>query len=281
MEIAAPERRDRDPSPRRDVSGAGHDSLRCSRAGSLTMVAPHRILLTRTVEGCAEWAAAVRCRGAVPVPFPCITCRDLGTDETRVRLAREVPRASWIAFTSAQGVGAFKRIWADPRPAAEGLASKVATVGRATAEAARSLLGRVDLVGTGGTAAALAAELAPILSPSDRVLLAVAANAGSEFSECLRGRGHCCARVDVYETIPVPAPSNRRAASDLGARDVFLASPSAVTGFCNQVRFDSALNFFTIGPTTTRAAQAAGIHVKGESLHPSLSGLMEALRCAT
>ena len=175
----------------------------------------------------------------------------------------------------------------------------MAAVGPATARAAVGAFGRVDLAGAAGspggpggpgsfdtadraeTAAALAEALAPRLGPRDRVLLAAAENAGDAFEEVIRAAGRACVRLDVYRTLPVPEPPRKRAASALGADAVLLASPSAVTGFMNQVRLDRAPGIFTIGPTTTEAARAAGLEAAGEARCPSLRGLLEAMRCAT
>jgi uroporphyrinogen-III synthase len=65
--------------------------------------------------------------------------------------------------------------------------------------------------------------------------------------------------------------------STLGADNVFLASPSAVTGFVNQVDIDIPVNIFTIGPTTSAAARANGLAVTAEASNPSLQGLLELL----
>lgn len=238
----------------------------------------HRILLTRTREDCAEWAAEIERLGAVPVVFPCIRCQDIKTAALRERLAREVSRAQWIAFTSRRGVAAFARLYPGPTPLPPSI--KVAAVGPVTGQEARTRLGRADLVGTGGTAAALAAELVLRLEPDDRVLIAVAENAGRSLEDTLDDAKRIHVRIDLYRTSPLAARSDRVAASELGARSVFLASPSAVTGFCNQVRLDMALDIFTIGPATTRAARAAGLAVTGEATRPGLPGLMEALHCA-
>lgn len=188
----------------------------------------------------------------------------------------------------------------EARPLPDGL--RVAAVGPATAKAAAGVLGRVDLAGAAGspdgpggpggpgssdtdgdagTAAALAAALAPRLGPRDRVLLAVAENAGRAFEETIRAAGRACVRLDVYRTLPAPERPCKRAASALGADTVLLASPSAVTGFVNQVRLDSAPGIFTIGPATTAAARGAGLEVAGEAPRPGLRGLLEAMRCAT
>ena len=236
-----------------------------------------KILLTRAEEDCAAWAAELESLGAAAVAFPCIECRDLDTPELRARLAAELSRARWLAFTSGRGVAAFTKLRAGPLPA--GL--RVAAVGPATAQAAEAAIGRADVVGAGGTAASLADALAWRLEPGDRVLAAVAENAGHTLEEALADAGRACARVEVYRTSPAPPRSSRRALSTLRADTVFLASPSAVTGFVNRVHLDTALDIFTIGPSTTEAARAAGLEVTGEAPRPGLRGLWEAMRCAT
>ena len=277
-------------------------------------LAGRRILLTREEEDCAAWAAEIEGFGAVPVIFPCIERRDVDTPALRARLAAELPRARWAAFTSRRGVAAFARLRGDewsgagpgsasgpgprtgpgpgpgpaPSPLPDGLG--VAVVGPATARAAVDAFGRVDLAGArdgsgaadaAGTAASLAEALAPRLGPRDRVLLAVAENAGRAFEETIRAAGRTCVRLDVYRTLPAPERPGKRAASTLGADAVLLASPSAVTGFVNRVRLDAAPGIFTIGPSTTEAACAAGLEVAGEAPRPGLRGLLEAMRCAT
>lgn len=269
----------------------------------MTPLAGRRILLTRDEEDCAAWAAEIEDLGAVPLVFPCIVCRDIDTPELRTRLAAELPRTRWLAFTSRRGVASFARLrggqvrvatvggeWGSVPGAAPGVAPpdalpdgvRVAAVGPATARAASFALGRVDLAGgPSGTARSLAEALVPRLGACDRVLLAVAENAGPAFEETVRAAGRACTRLDVYRTLPVPERTPRRAVSALGADDVLLASPSAVAGFVNQVRLDHAPGIFTIGPSTTEAARAAGLDVTAEAPRPGLRGLLEAMRCAT
>ena len=281
----------------------------------MSSLAGRRVLLTREEEDCAAWAAEIEGLGAVPVIFPCIECRDIDTPELRARLARELSRARWVAFTSRRGVAAFARLRRgtgrdterDPErdpgripgrrpgpipgpgtgPGALPDGLRVAAVGPATARAATAAFGRVDLAGAAGeaggagTAASLADALAPRLGPGDRVLAVVAENAGRAFEEIIRSAGRACLRLDVYRTRPAPERPCKRAASVLGADTVLLASPSAVTGFVNRVRLDTAPGIFTIGPSTTEAACAAGLEVTGEAPRPGLGGLLEAMRCAT
>ena len=282
-----------DPRVRRP--GGGRLRRAVSGPNPVTPLAGRRILLTREEEDCAAWAAEIEALGAVPVVFPCIVCRDIDTPALRARLAAELPRARWLAFTSRRGVVSFARLRGGRAPggipdgtpvaALPGAlpdAPRVAAVGPATARAAAAAFGSVDLTGgPSGTGRSLAEALVPRLAPGDRVLLAVAENAGAAFEETVRASGRTCRRLDVYRTLPAPACTPRRAVSTMGADDVLLASPSAVAGFVNQVRLDRAPGIFTIGPSTTEAARAAGLDVTAEAPRPGLRGLLEAMQCAT
>jgi uroporphyrinogen-III synthase len=239
----------------------------------MTSLAGKRILLTRSADDCAEWAEQLTALGAAPVVLPCIEAEILDTPQLRAQLAQTVPHADWLVLTSRRGVEAFAAL----HPGSIGNA-RVATVGPATAAAARTLLGRNDLTGEGGTAESLAATLleSGALQGKPQLLLALAANADDRLASALRGRAHCT-RFDVYRTIPAPPQHAKRPLSSLGADNVLLASPSAVAGFVNQIDVDGPLNVFTIGPSTSAAARAHGLVVTGQARVPSLEGILETI----
>jgi len=247
-----------------------------------TALAGRRVLLTRSAEDCADWARRIELRGAATVLLPCIDAEPIDTPALRTAAERALAAADWLVFTSRRGVAAFAAI-APAKPTARRIAlppaCRVAAVGEATAAAARSAAGRVDLVGR-GTAADLGERLAAEgdLAARPNLLLAVAANAGAALERALAARGAHCTRLDVYRTVPAAAIAPKRALSSLGACDVVLASPSAVTGFVRQVSIDAPLNIYTIGPSTTAAARAQGLAVTAEAPEPSLDGILEAMQ---
>jgi uroporphyrinogen III methyltransferase/synthase len=232
-----------------------------------------RILLTRSAEDCAEWAEKLTRFEAIPVSLPCIETATIDTPELRARLAAAVREADWLVFTSRRGVEAFATLHGGSIGNA-----RIAAVGAVTGEAARHLLGRVDLIGRGGTAEMLAGTMLTdgVLAGSPRLLLALAENADDRLETALQGPARCT-RLDLYRTTPAQETSAKRALSSLGADNVFLASPSAVTGFVNQVEIDIPVNIFTIGPSTSAAARGKGLAVTAEASIPSLHGLLELL----
>jgi uroporphyrinogen III methyltransferase / synthase len=234
-----------------------------------------RVLLTRSEEDCAEWAARFAEHGAEAIALPCIRCEPIATSQLGGLLSTAVTDADWLVFTSRRGVEAFAALASSkPSPGCH-----IAVVGAATAEAAKAALGRVDLVGRGGTAAALAATLVGDghLKSRPKVVLALAENAGDELEQALTAAGATCTRFDLYRTVPASKTEPRRPLSALHVDNVVLASPSAVLGFVNSVDVDVPVRIYTIGPSTTAAARKAGLSVTGEAGEPSLEGILEAI----
>ena len=243
----------------------------------MTQLEGHTVLLTRAEEDNEAWAERLTAAGAHPIALPCIRTETIDSPELRAALAEALHDADWLVFTSRRGVEAFTALHASRLPAH----TRVAVVGTATAAAAKSSVGRVDLTSEAGTAASLARALAERVSPGTRIVIAVAENAGPTLPEALQAVGATCTRLNLYRTVPAPPAAKKRALSALGADNVLLASPSAVTGFVNLVDIDISADIFTIGPSTTAAAQAAGLSVEAQAEYPSLEGLMEAMRWAS
>jgi len=234
------------------------------------------ILLTRSEDDCVEWAEEIERRGARAVLLPCIRSEPLDTPELRAALATALENANWLVATSRRGVEAVARLRAPHIPL--NARTRVALVGAATAAAARALLGRADLVGS-GTAARLGAALAagPVKRGA-RVVLALAENAGGALERVLTSAGASCTRLDVYRTVAAPPAARKRALSSLGAERVLLASPSAASGFVHQVELDVPVAIYTIGPSTTAAARTLGLDVTAEAREPSFESIWEAMQ---
>jgi uroporphyrinogen-III synthase len=233
-----------------------------------------RVIVTRSAEDCAEWVARLERTGARVLVYPCLTTQDIDTPELRAKLGASAATAEWLIFTSARGVGRFVAL----HPGALAPHTRLAAIGDATAHAARGAFGRIDHTG-GGTALSLAESLVARRewAPGARCLLAVAENAATLLERKLTAAGAVCERFAVYRTIPSPSREPKQPLSALHAHKILFASPSAVTGFANQVDVDAAIGVFTIGPTTSAAARSHGLRVTAEAREPSLEGLLEAM----
>ena len=281
-------------------------------------VTGQRVLITRAAEDCAAWASRLADVGAVPLMLPCIECHPIRDPGVETRLAAALPKTDWLVLTSRRGAESLSQLIAcidwTPTDETAMAAIRIAAVGPATEAAAVSLPGQVELVAPGGTAKSLAGALAARLrarstdgprhvmrdSPGQgnraaprpprqsnstggspraaKCLIAVAENAGNIVEETLKQAGGDCLRLNVYRTTPAAPETAKQALSELGADKILLASPSAVTGLVNRLEFDAAAEILTIGPSTTRAALAAGLTVTAEAARPSLEGMMEAMQ---
>ncbi len=241
-----------------------------------TQAANHTcIVLTRSAEDCESWAASLHERGFETVSMPCIETELCDSPTLRNALSEALQEADWLVLTSQRGAAALAQLLERPLPEQV----HVAVVGAATAQRARSLLGRADLIARVSTAAGLADELAHHLrSQRLKIVLALAENAGDVLADTLGRAGQQCRRFDVYRTIPAAARDARRTLTELGGHTIFLASPSAVVGFVNQIELDDAARLVSIGPSTTAAIERAGLDVYAEAATPSLTGMLEAIR---
>jgi uroporphyrinogen-III synthase len=150
-------------------------------------------------------------------------------------------------LTSATGARELRR-------RARGRAARVAAIGRATAAA----WGEVDLVPAVSTQEGLLAELP---RPAGRVLFA-----GAEGARPLLARELRADVVVLYRSKPVAAAVD----GDLAV----VASPSAARSLAAS---NPAIPVVSIGPETTAAARAAGLHVAAEAATPDPDGLVAAV----
>lgn len=239
----------------------------------MTPLAGRRIVLTRTPEDAAAWAGPLTAVGAFVTNLPCIRTETVDDTGTRDALEVALATADWLILTSRRGVDALTALLPalqlQPR-------TRIAVVGAATAATAEAALGRVDHVGTGGTARALGSELVErgLCAPGQRIVAALAVNAGSVLEDTLEAAGVNCTRVDVYRTIPHPPVACRRPMAALEADGIVFSSPSTVEGFVNQVDVSGGCTAFSIGPSTSAALRRAGIGVAGEAASPDIEALI-------
>ena len=206
-----------------------------------------RILLTRPEGRNEELADRLRALGYDVVCEPLIAIEPLGDDPI------ELDGYDWVIVTSVTGARELRR-------RARGRPDRTAAIGRATADA----LGGADLVPDVSTQEGLL-EAFPL--PAGRVLFAGAEGArrllvdvlGADFQPLYRTR----------ELVP----------------DTFPQAELAVVASASAARALAALELdipiVSIGPETTKAAEAAGVRVIEEATTHDLSGLVDAVTRAT
>ena len=206
-----------------------------------------RILLTRPEGRNEELADRLRALGYDVVCEPLIAIEPLGDDPI------ELDGYDWVIVTSVTGARELRR-------RARGRPDRTAAIGRATADA----LGGADLVPDVSTQEGLL-EAFPL--PAGRVLFAGAEGArrllvdelGADFQPLYRTR----------ELVPDTLPQ---------AELAVVASASAARALAV---LELDIPIVSIGPETTKAAEAAGVRVIEEATTHDLSGLVDAVTRAT
>jgi uroporphyrinogen-III synthase len=206
-----------------------------------------RILLTRPEGRNEELARRLRSHGHEPVVVPLVAVEPLGDDPI------ELDGYDWLVVTSAFGAREVRR-------RGRGHAERVAAIGRATADA----LGGADLVPQVSTQEGLLAELP---RPPGRVLFA-----GAEGARRLLVDELGADFVATYRTREL------RPGGPIDVELAVLASPSAARALAAA---DADIPAVSIGPETSRAADAAGVRVVAEAPTQDVDGLLAAVLRAT
>lgn len=241
-------------------------------------LAGRRVLVTRAQDDAERWASRLASLGAVPVVLPCLVSEPLDAAPAQRALREALHDAAWLVLSSPRGAVIAAALLSGALPAA----TRVAVVGDTTAAAARTALGRVDLVATVQTSAGLGDALARRLTQDGEpqrqpVVLAGALSGRDEAELMLRRVGAPVSRVDIYRTVPAPAATVKRDLALDALHEILLASPSAVAGLLNLARVPEGARVITIGPTTSAAARDHGLTVSAEARRPTFEGLLEAM----
>lgn len=241
---------------------------------------PARVAVTRAATDASSLADALVEEGAIPVLLPLLRFEYLDDGELARRFAS--PEAGdtyeWLVCTSRHAVAACARAWAAGGGTAAIAGARVAAVGRATAEALRSLGVTPALVPATSNARHLAeALLAEGCGKGTRVLFPRAREARPELVEILRSHDVAVDDVICYDTIATPdgGAALARALIDGHVDVVTLASGSAARAFASTVSLEArrVARLVTIGTTTSTDARMCGLTVSGESPDATVEAL--------
>jgi uroporphyrinogen-III synthase len=245
-------------------------------------LAGRRIVVTRAPEQAGELVRTLEHLGGEVILVPAVAFEPPEDSGPLDRALQELSRFDWVLFTSQNAVRfASLRLKQLGLPPAT---RQIATVGPATAVAARHEGFRVDYVATNHTAHSLAGELrdqvahrSVFLPRSDRGDPAIAGaltEAGARVTDAI-----------AYRTT-APAPPPAAILSRLRGADFDVAIFSSPSAFHN---FDGFLgagtlaalarrtHFAAIGPTTAKAMHEAGVRVHIEAEEATSAGLADAI----
>jgi uroporphyrinogen-III synthase len=249
----------------------------------MSLLAGVRVVVTRAEHQAAGLTGALEAAGATVAVLPLLEVVPPANVHPVERAASELALYDWLVLTSANAVAAFLPLTGGVLPAR----LKVAVVGDATARAVRAWDVEPALQPARADAEGLLAELSPLVSRSERVLLPQAADARPSLSEGLAAAGAEAVTVVAYDKrLPSDAVARARELfADQPLGWVTFTSPRIVRHFVEVLADDWArrkggLLAASIGPVTSDALRAVGIEPAAEAVEPSDQGLVAAVVAA-
>ena len=257
-----------------------------------------RVLVTRASGQAGGTAALLRRRGAEPVALPTIEIEEPPEPARVTAAARGLGAYDAVAFTSENGVARFfaelERLGLDARAFGK---ARVAAIGSGTAAALRTRGIKADVVPKDFHGEGLAEALIhdPIFASAlafgaagegtARVLVPRAKVAREVFPDTLRAAGARVDVVPVYETRPASRERREELIGRLeaGAVDVVLLTSSSTAESLVDLLGDRAAGLLSkalvasIGPITTRSAEARGLTVGVTAGISTIEGLVDAV----
>jgi uroporphyrinogen-III synthase len=241
------------------------------------------VAVTRGKGGEDGLSARLRELGAKVLDVPAIAVAPPESWAALDEALSDLAQFDWIAFASATAVDAtlsrISTLGVSPPP----MGTRIAAVGKATADRLQNRLRAPDLIPETATGWALAAAMAPHVR-GRKVLVPRAADGRPELMEGLVAAGADVTAVTCYRTVPVSAAQVEPLGEAIvdGAVDVVtFASPSAVRSIVTGLGARAALldrcALAAIGPTTAAALQEAGLRVTVIPAASTASDLAEAI----
>jgi uroporphyrinogen-III synthase/uroporphyrinogen III methyltransferase/synthase len=242
-----------------------------------------RILVTRGASQAPKLSDDLRALGALPVEVPVLEICPPESYEPLDTALRNLGEYDWLIFTSSNSVHVFGERSASLGIVAPPRGLQVATIGAATAQAARDAGLAVSLVPDAYVAEGLVTALQNQIA-GKRVLLARAAVARDVIPDALRLAGASVAVVDAYQNVmPEAAPHQLRHAYARGLDAATFTSSSSVTHLAHAARAGGVpfplkgVRAISIGPITTQTLRQLNWPPAAEADPHDIQGLIVAV----
>ncbi len=244
-----------------------------------------RIVVTRTRQQAGALSGKLRALGADVLEIPTIRTEPPRDLRAFAELVRDSHTYDWILFTSPNGVDAFfemfYRLYEDARDIG---GARIGVVGPATAARVREFRLKVDVQPEKNVAEALVTALHKESSVENVKILLVRAEVTREVvAPALIKLGAIVDEAIAYRTVPESAaPGGRHSALERfraeGADMITFASSSSVENFLAlHVALPAGIRIATLGPVTSKTAQAAGLKVDVEAPTADLEAFARAI----
>lgn len=243
-----------------------------------------RVLILRPADSGAALVQTLAAQGLAPEHHPLIelvpepphtpTGRSLG-EAVGCWLAGDM---AWLALTSPVAIDALDALvggsWPSTSP------SRIAVVGRGTAETLRERGLEPDLVAHGSGASLVAEMPDPEHPGSDTVLLPASAAAAPTVPTGLAERGYTVRQEIAYRPRQLALPEGVAADLRAGAYAAVVLTSGSIARAAAAIGVGQRVRVVTIGGPTSAAARSQGLTVAAQAAEPSTEGLAAAVLSA-
>ena len=249
---------------------------------------PPIVVNTRDEGADGPLARALGRVGLESVSCPLIAIAPPEDPQPFLEAIRRIAEFDWVAFTSGHAIDAVSRR-AEWRAAVEtGALPRVAAIGDASAErlAAHGVVDRIVSDGIGALALADAMARSAASMDGARVRWPRGNLAPAGFGEALQRAGAIVTSPIAYRTLPPSEASVATLRSGLESNRfaaIAFCSPSSAQnlvrglGLSDLSSLGGRLQIASIGPTTSAALRALGLHADVQANEPSMACLAEAI----
>lgn len=238
-----------------------------------------RVLVTGSRSMVERLSPLLKEEGAEAISFSLIRTEAMDTPEFDRAMA-DIDSYTWIVLTSANGVECFfDKLKAMRKDIRDFKDVHFAVIGDGTKKALEGHGIYSDLIPTAYSSKNMAAAMVPHMKPTDKVLLLRAEEANAVLPDSLTAAGiyHTC--VSLYHTVVDERKADELSRLIETVDYIAFASSSAVRAFVSMTGSleNVSAKYISIGPVTTKTAEAEGLHVDRTAAVYTAQGIVDAI----
>lgn len=238
-----------------------------------------RVLVTGSPSMVERLSPLLKEEGAEAISFSLIRTEAMDTPEFDRAMA-DIDSYTWIVLTSANGVECFfDKLKAMRKDIRDFKDVHFAVIGDGTKNALEGHGIYSDLIPTAYSSKDMAAAMVPHMKPTDKVLLLRAEEANAVLPDSLTAAGidHTC--VSLYHTVVDERKADELSRLIETVDYITFASSSAVRAFVSMAGSleNVSAKYISIGPVTTKTAEAEGLHVDRTAAVYTAQGIVDAI----
>lgn len=238
-----------------------------------------RVLVTGSRSMVERLSPLLKEEGAEAISFSLIRTEAMDTPEFDRAMA-DIDSYTWIVLTSANGVECFfDKLKAMRKDIRDFKDVHFAVIGDGTKNALEGHGIYSDLIPTAYSSKDMAAAMVPHMKPTDKVLLLRAEEANAVLPDSLTAAGidHTC--VSLYHTVVDERKADELSRLIETVDYITFASSSVVRAFVSMAGSleNVSAKYISIGPVTTKTAEAEGLHVDRTAAVYTAQGIVDAI----